>query len=79
MKVSLLKSADDEKKFKFFENIGFDVFKIYNLEETDKKLNELVNKNYDTIIISNEVASFSGDIIKKYNKMQDINIIITPK
>ena len=32
---------------------------------------------YKTIFISNEVASFSEDIIKKYNKNDDIRIIIT--
>jgi hypothetical protein len=35
-------------------------------------------KKSNTIIITNEVASFSSDIIKKYNKKEDINIIITP-
>lgn len=35
-------------------------------------------KNRDTIILTNEVASFSEDIIKKYNKNENINIIITP-
>ena len=55
-----------------------DVFDIDNLEETDKKINELVNKKYNTIVISNEVASFSEDIIKKYNKSQNVNIIIAP-
>jgi len=79
MKISLLKSANDEKKFKFLEHLGFDVFKIYDLEETDSKINELIKQNYNTIILSNEVAAFSQDIINKYNKKQNINIIITPK
>ena len=55
-----------------------DVYDINNLEETDKKLKELVDKNYNTIVISNEVASFSGDIIKKYKAKENINIIIAP-
>ena len=55
-----------------------DVYSIDNLEETDKTINELISKNYNTIIVSNEVASFSEDIIKKYNKSQNINIIIAP-
>jgi len=79
MKISLLKSANDEYKFKLFEQLGFDVYKIQDLEQTDLKLNELINKKYNTIVVSNEVASFSEDIIKKYNKMQNVNIIITPK
>ena len=79
MKISLLKSANDKKNFKLLENLGFDVFKLYDLEKTDKKIDELIKKEYDTIVISNEVASFSEDIIKKYNKTRNINIIITPK
>ncbi len=79
MKISLLKSAKDEKNFRLFEYLGFDVYKIYDLEQTDLKIDELIKQNYNTIVISNEVASFSEDIIKKYNKREDINIIITPK
>ena len=79
MKISLLKSAKDEKNFKLFENLGFDVYKIQDLEQTDSKIDELIKEKYNTIIISNEVASFSEKIIKKYNKMQNVNIIITPK
>ena len=79
MKISLLKSAKDENNFKFFEHLGFDVYKIKDLEQTDLKIDELIKQNYNTIIISNEVASFSEKIIKKYNKMENINIIITPK
>ena len=79
MKISLLKSANDEKNFKFLEHLGVDVFKLYDLEETDSKINELIDRNYNTIILSNEVAAFSQDIIKKYNKKQNVNIIITTK
>ena len=35
--------------------------------------------NYKTIILSNEIASFSEDIIKKYNSIENISIIIAPK
>lgn len=79
MKISLLKSESDKNKFKFFENLGFDVYKIKDLEETDLKIDELIKKKYNTIVVSNEIASFSQDIIKKYNKNKNVNIIITPK
>lgn len=79
MKISLLKSANDNRNFKFFEHLGFDIYKIYDLEKTDLKIDELIKQNYNTIVISNELASFSEDIIKKYSKRQNINIIITPK
>lgn len=66
------------KVLSFLKAFGMDVYDIDNLEETDKKINELVNKHYNTIVVSNEVASFSSDIIKKYSKSQNINIIIAP-
>ncbi len=75
MRISWLKSKEDDRSFRFQKNIGLDVFEIEDLEKTDEKLNEL-SQNYHTIILSNEVASFSGDIIKKYAKDDSINIII---
>lgn len=48
------------------------VFKLQDLEQTDKKIEELVKKQYDTIIVSNDVASFSENIIKKYSKMKKL-------
>ncbi len=79
MSISWLKSSNDNKSFRIFKNLGFDVFEINDLDKTDEKIKELVNKKYTTIVLSNEVASFSGDIINKYNKKENINIIIVPK
>lgn len=76
MKISWLKLKEDENSFRIFKNIGFDVYDVEDAEDTDKKIAELVNKNYKTIVLSNELAGFSEDIIKKYNKSQNINIII---
>ena len=56
MKISWIKSAKDKTNFKVLKNFGMDVYVINNLEEIDKKINELVNDNYNTIILSNEVA-----------------------
>ena len=42
----------------------------------DEKIKELKNKNYTSVVISNELAGFSQDIIKKYRKYKDFNIII---
>ena len=66
MKISWVKYKNDKKSFKIPENLGFDVFKIEDLDDTDNKLKNLIKENYRTIIISNEVASFSEDLIKKY-------------
>lgn len=78
MKISWVKYQEDTDKFKLPERLGFDVYKINDLEKTDDKINELINNNYKTLIISNEVASFSQDIIKKYDTDKDIRIIIAP-
>ena len=78
MAISWLKSSNDKKSFKVFKNLGMDVYEIKDLEKTDDKIKELVEQKYDTIVISNEIASFSEDIIKKYNKAEEIKIIIAP-
>ncbi len=79
MRISWLKSSNDNKSFKIFKNLGFDVYEIRDLDKTDEKIKELVDQKYTTIVLSNEVASFSGDIINKYNKKENINIFIAPK
>lgn len=78
MGISWLKSSNDNKSFKVFKGLGMDVYEIDDLEKTDEKIKELIEQKYNTIILSNEVASFSEDIIKKYNKTDDISIIIAP-
>jgi hypothetical protein len=76
MKISWLKAKDDTHSFKILKAIGFDVYEIGDPENTDSKIKELIVNRYDTIVISNELAGFSTDIIKKYGKKEDINIII---
>ena len=76
MKISWVKYEKDDESFKMPERLGFDVFKLVELEKTDDKIKELINKRYDTIIVTNEIASFSEDIVKKYSKDRNINIII---
>ena len=78
MGISWLKYSKDNESFKLFKGLGMDVYEIEDLEKTDEKIEELVNQKYNTIVISNEVASFSEDIIKKYNKAKNVNIIIAP-
>ena len=78
MAISWVKYSKDNKSFKLFKGLGMDVYEIDDLEKTDEKIKELVEQKYNTIVLSNEVASFSQDIIKKYNKMEDISIIIAP-
>ena len=78
VKLSWIRSAQDDRSFKMIKRLGLDVFDVENPDDTDKKIGELIDSNYHTIIMSNELAGFSGDIIKKYNKDSNVNIIITP-
>lgn len=77
MKLSWLKYEKDAKSFRLPETLGFDVFKLQDLEQTDDTIKKLIKQDYDTIIISNQVAGFSEDIIKKYKKDKDIKIVIS--
>ena len=74
--MSWIKYEKDDISFKVPEKLGFDVFKLDEPEEADNKIKELIDKRYDTIILTSEIAGFSEDIIKKYNKDRNINIII---
>lgn len=76
MKMSWIKYEKDTTSFKVPEKLGFDVFKLVEPEQADKKIKELIAARYDTIILTNEIASFSEDIIKKYSKNRNISIII---
>lgn len=76
MKISWIKTKKDTESFKIFQNLGFDVYNLDEPDETDKKIEELIRNDCKTIILSNEIASFSNDIIKKYRKQDDISIII---
>ena len=76
MKISCLKSTQDIKNFKFIEKLGFEVVKLDNQENVDQKIKELIENKNDTIVITQELAGFSEDIIKKYSKNKDVKIII---
>ena len=78
MAISWIKSSNDKKSFKVFKSLGMDVYEIDDLEKIDDKIKELAIKKYDTIVITKEVASFSSDILKKYSRTENINIIIAP-
>lgn len=78
MEITFLKGSNDKKSFKLFENLGVEINEVDDLEKTDDKIKELINKKYTTIVMTNELAGFSESIIKKYNKTKDIKIIIAP-
>ncbi len=79
MKISWIKQEKDNENFKVAERLGMEVHRLNNPEEVDKTMQELADKHYNMIVLSNEIAGFSEDIIKKYQKSKDINIIISPR
>ena len=76
MKICWIKQEEDDGSFILFEKIGMNVVRINEPDQIDKKINELIESKYNTIVLSSELAGFSEDIIKKYNKNDDIHIII---
>lgn len=79
MKISWIKQEKDNRNFQVAEKLGMNVYRLENPEEVDNTIKKLINENCSTIILSNEIAGFSEDIIKKYNKNNNINIVISPR
>ncbi len=78
MKISWMKFVNDKDSFKMIKNMGFKVVELENLEEADNKIKELIEEEYKTIFMTNEVAGFSENIMKKYYKNNDVKIFIAP-
>ena len=80
MKISWIKQEDDNRNFAIAERLGLGVYRLSNPEEVDKKMEELINnQNCKNIVLSNEIAGFSEDIIKKYRTDKRVNIYISPR
>lgn len=79
MKISWVKQENDNENFITIEKLGMNVYKLENPEEVDNAIKQLISEDYKTIILSNEIAGFSEDIIKKYQNNNKVNIIITPR
>ena len=75
MKVSFIKY---EKDYQLPKLLGMDIKEIKEPEEIDNKIKELKKQKYTTIVIPNELASFSQDIISKYKYDSTLNIVIVP-
>ena len=76
MKVSFIK-YEKEKNYQIPKILGMKVEEIKEPDEIDNKIQELKENKYTTIIIPNELASFSAKI-NKYKYDSTINVIITP-
>lgn len=77
MKISFIK-YEKEKDFKIPQLFGMNVEEIKAPEQIDEKIEELKKQKYTTVIIPNELASFSENIINKYKYDNSLNIIIMP-
>ena len=77
MKISWLKLENDTKNFRIPTNLGMDVFSVNNTENVDNKIDELIKSNYNTIIVSNDVAGLSEKINKEYLYNKNVNIVIS--
>lgn len=77
MKISWLKLENDSKNFRIPENLGMAVFSVNNTENVDNKIDELIKSNYNTIIVSNDVAGLSEKINKEYLYNKNVNIVIS--
>lgn len=77
MRISWLKLDNDNKSFKIPTNFGMDVFSVNSTENVDNKIDELIRKNYNTIIVSNDVAGLSEKINKEYLYSKNVNIVIS--
>lgn len=58
--------------------MGFDVIDIQKPENVDLVIDDLKKRNYNTIVLQDELASFSEGIVNKYSNDTDINIVIIP-
>lgn len=78
MKISIIKSKKEKETFDLARSVGVNVIELSQSEDVDKTIEELINNDCKNIILTNQVAGFSEDIIKKYVNSKEINIFIAP-
>lgn len=77
MKISFIK-YEKEENFPIAKLFGMNIEEIKEPEQIDEKIEELKKQKYKTIVIPNELASFSENIISKYKYDNSLNIVIVP-
>ena len=77
MKATFIQYKNDNKQYRLPQMLGIEINKIEEPEQIDLKIEELKNQEYTTIIIPNELASFSEKITNQYKYDPIIIIIIT--
>lgn len=78
MKLSFIKYKFDEEEFVIPKLLGMTVSEINKPDEIDDEIESLKKEKYNTIVITDELASFSEKLINKYKYDENIKIIITP-
>ena len=78
MKSSFLKYYKDKGSFNMVKKIGMNVIEVREPEQIDSIIENLKQEKYTSIVIQDELASFSEDIINKYQNDNNFNIIIIP-
>ena len=78
MKASFIKSVNDKNNYLLAKGLGIEIVEIDNPENIDSKIEQLEKQDYKTIIIPNDLASFSQSIIHKYSNNTKTNIVIVP-
>ena len=76
MKISFIK-YEKEENYQIPKMFGMNIEEIKEPEKIDETIEKLKKDKYTTIVIPNELASFS-EKINKYKYDNTINIIITP-
>lgn len=78
MKISFLKYYKDKDSFNMLKKMGMNVIEVREPEQIDSIIENLKQEKYTSIVIQDELASFSEDIISKYQNDNNFNIIIMP-
>lgn len=73
-----LKYYKDKESFGFWKKIGMNVLELKEPEKIDEIIDNLDDRLPKTIILKDELASFSNSIISKYKNTPNLNIIIVP-
>ena len=76
--IFLIKSNNDKKSFEVAKSLGMNVVELEKNEDIDEVIKRLIDKKSTKIVLSNEIAGFSEDIIKKYKNNKEVIIYIAP-
>ena len=77
MEKFYIKYKNEKRKVFLNENFGVHVIEIENAEDIDNAIDKIrIEETVSTIFISDEIASFSSNIVLKYKRDKNIKIII---